>query len=62
MFDFHTKINIKLQKKYYAFSRVVEYNDYSLCEINNLWKNVNGHCPEYCLTFVDKNMGMFNNS
>ena len=62
LFDFHTKINIKVQKKYYAFSRIVEYNDYNLSEINILWKNVNGHCPEYCLTFVDKNMGMFDNS
>jgi hypothetical protein len=51
-----------LMDKIAPCSRVVEYNDYSLSEINNLWKNVNDHCPEYCLTFVDKNMGMFDNS
>ena len=62
LFDFHTRVNIKLGKKHYGFSRLTEYNHYNLSSLNILWKNINGHCPEYCLTFVDENMGMFDNS
>jgi len=53
LFKFHTKVNIIAKKKYYEYSKLIEYKNNDIIEINNKWKKYNEHLNDYCLTFVD---------
>lgn len=59
IFWFHTKVNIKLNKKYYPKSNLIEYENYDIFEINDKWLNNTPESGDYTKNFIKNNKDLF---